>query len=403
MAKYSELVKNLDHALEYIRHFYVFGYQTRSEFQNKSARSYDTESRRIRSWLNDFVLEQRSAGGKNISLPIDSADQPRNPLYAIWESKSFTRNDVLLHFFLLNLLSDGCAYTVEELADALLARYGELFDVSTLRNKLREYADEGLFLAERTNRCLRYQCSSQTHSELLNDPLYRALDFFTEVAPFGEIGSFIQNETGHKNTLFRFKHDYIVHTLEDENLLLLLNAMHEKRQIMLASRHRAAYRCTPIKILASTQNGRRYLCSVSQYGKIRNHRLDRLGEVTLLGIDSEYEQKCELVDAFLPYLWGASIRDRLDTVTMRIRVNLPSEEYILRRIEREGRNGRIEPETNSIFRYSITVSDASEMIPFLRSFIGRIVSLECSDPSIVTRFKRDFKRSCAQYECNAQP
>lgn len=47
---YSELIKNFDKIREYMREFYVYGFKNRSEYTQKSARSYDDEKRRIESW-----------------------------------------------------------------------------------------------------------------------------------------------------------------------------------------------------------------------------------------------------------------------------------------------------------------------------------------------------------------
>ena len=42
---YSELIKSFDRIREYMRQFYVYGFKSRSEYDMKSARSYDNERR----------------------------------------------------------------------------------------------------------------------------------------------------------------------------------------------------------------------------------------------------------------------------------------------------------------------------------------------------------------------
>ena len=42
---YSELVKNFNRIRDYMREFYVYGFNCRDEFRKKSARSYDDERR----------------------------------------------------------------------------------------------------------------------------------------------------------------------------------------------------------------------------------------------------------------------------------------------------------------------------------------------------------------------
>lgn len=50
---YKELIKNFNRIRDYMREFYVYGFKSREEYTNKSARSYDDEHRRLKSWLDD--------------------------------------------------------------------------------------------------------------------------------------------------------------------------------------------------------------------------------------------------------------------------------------------------------------------------------------------------------------
>lgn len=52
---YSELIKNFERIRDYMREFYVYGFKSRDEFTQKSARSYDDERRRVESWLGDYM------------------------------------------------------------------------------------------------------------------------------------------------------------------------------------------------------------------------------------------------------------------------------------------------------------------------------------------------------------
>ena len=45
---YSELIKNFEKVRSYMRDFYVYGFKGRDEFDAKSARMYDDETRRVK-------------------------------------------------------------------------------------------------------------------------------------------------------------------------------------------------------------------------------------------------------------------------------------------------------------------------------------------------------------------
>ena len=61
---YKELIKNFNRIRDYMREFYVYGFKSREEYTNKSARSYDDEHRRIKSWLDDYMKFDWTSEGK---------------------------------------------------------------------------------------------------------------------------------------------------------------------------------------------------------------------------------------------------------------------------------------------------------------------------------------------------
>ena len=135
MSEFKELIKSFPKTREYVRDFFVYGFKTRDEFKEKSPRTYDNERRRIESWLSGFVKQDYIEKGKNISLAIDSNLLDTNPLYRVWKTKSFTDNDIMLHFFLLDYLSNTEGKTIEEIADGILDEYEVFFDTQMIRRK----------------------------------------------------------------------------------------------------------------------------------------------------------------------------------------------------------------------------------------------------------------------------
>ena len=104
---FNELIKNFDNIRLLMRDFYVFGFKSRADFADKSARSYDNERRRIESWLGEYMYFRQNAGGKNCFISVDSRKIRHNPFYKALKAKSFTVNDIMLHFFLLDILQPG--------------------------------------------------------------------------------------------------------------------------------------------------------------------------------------------------------------------------------------------------------------------------------------------------------
>lgn len=88
----------------------------------------------------------------------------------------------------------------------------------------------------------------------------------------------------------------------------------------------------------------------------------------------------------------------IETLRMEIRVLEGKEDYIVERLRREGRHGTVTRVDQDVYEYTIRATDISEMMPWIRTFTGRIISLECSNRIVQKRFYDDLKTVLAMYE-----
>ena len=267
---YSELIKNFNKIRDYMRDFYVYGFKSRDDYTKKSARSYDDEKRRIESWLGEYMKFHQTADGKNVFLSIDSRVTRHNPLYKAWKTKSFTDGDITLHFIIMDILSDGqerSLVAIVSQVDQYLSAFdhARVFDVSTIRKKLNEYVKEGLLVSRKNGKMMLYR-----RTEELEMPGTDVLDFFSETAPCGVIGSFLKDKTNDIADNFAFKHHYITGAMDSEVLCTILEAIHEKRNVTVEMLHRRKNRVTesnvvPLRIMISVQSGRQYMMAYAPY------------------------------------------------------------------------------------------------------------------------------------------
>ena len=82
---------------------------------------------------------------------------------------------------------------------------------------------------------------------------------------------------------------------------------------------------------------------------------------------------------------------------MTVRIAM-GEEYILNRLEREKRNGTIEKLANGDYKFTTEVYDTSEMIPWIKTFTGRIVEIKCSNERVEKQIREDFEMMKRIYE-----
>ena len=73
---YNELIKNFEKVRAYMREFYVYGFKSRTEYDGKSARSYDDERRRLESWLGEYMRFTQTPEGKNVFLSVSQKRIP---------------------------------------------------------------------------------------------------------------------------------------------------------------------------------------------------------------------------------------------------------------------------------------------------------------------------------------
>lgn len=405
---YSELIKDFQRIRDYMREFYVYGFKSRGEYDAKSERSYDNERRRIESWLGDYMAFRRDAGGKAVFLSVDSRSIPRNPLYKAFKAKSFTDKDITLHFCILDLLAGGEALTCREIAEGIgdeyLSRFERPFplDESTVRRKLKEYEALGLLCSEKRGREVFYRRTDSPRPDLAS--WREALAFFSEEDPLGVVGSFLLDKLESVPDLFRFKHHYILHALDSDILCRLLLAIDERRRVELTVRSLRTGRDSrrtvcPLKIYVSTQTGRQYLlgCHCGS-GRMVFHRLDAVKAVTPGEAEEDYDACLDRQAAMDRHLWGVSTGSgrHLDHIEMTVRFG-PGEEFILQRLEREKRCGAVERLGGGAARFTADVYDAMELLPWLRTFIGRITDLRCSNRAVTDIFYGDLRRMAAMY------
>lgn len=408
MSEFSELIKSFSKSREYVRDFFVYGFKTRDEFAGWSGRTYDNERRRLESWLAGYVRQDYTEKGKNIYLSIDSNLLDTNPLYRVWKAKSFTDNDIMLHFYILDYLLCENKKTADEITDGILEKYGVFFDAQTVRRKCNEYAGEGILLKTKDGREVLYSLNASPRGLFAEAPmLAEAVKFYQLCAPIGILGNTVMENLGFENDVFRVKHSFFVHTLEDEALLDILRAMHDERAVLLklkSSKNDSLQEQggVPLKIFISTRTGRRYVCLyITEKKKFTCFRLDAVKEVKPQEKYPDYKDIREGLDRNKERAWGVSFqnesRTRTERVKLTVHINEKTEEHIINRFKREGKGGvlsRVAPDT---FTYETEVFDANEMLPWIRSFIGRIINVESDSEKLAGLFKRDFYETYKMY------
>ncbi len=402
---YQELIKNFEKIRAYMRDFYLYGFKSRTEYNARSARSYDDERRRLESWLGDYMRFTQTADGKNVFLSVDSRVAHQNPFYKAWKARSFTDGDITLHFAIFDILHTAdIRKTLTELIDEIDGRLTEHipFDESTLRKKLKEYAAEGTIQMEKEGRKVFYRRSPDTDISALAD----VLDFFSEAAPCGVVGSFLLDKLPKHTPLFAFKHHYMTPAMDSDVLAMLFTAMHGHHYITSDYWNRRMgntmpIRVVPLKIFISAQNGKQNLLAVCEKtGQLYSYRLDYMSAVRIEDtICPSFDALRDTICEAQAHMWGVNCKRNIrktEQVMFEIRI-ADDEQFIVQRLEREKRCGRVEQIDENHYRYLAEVFDTTEMLPWIRTFISRITKLEFSNQAAEEKFRADLQQLYQMY------
>ena len=378
---YSELIKNFERIRDYMREFFVYGFKSRDEYSSKSARSYDNERRRIESWLGDYMSFRQSENGKNVFLSLDIREMEQNPLFKAFKAKSFTDKDIILFFYIMDILNSDHDLSAADIHEKIAEYYlhplmSELdFDLSTLRKKLKEFEAYGVLRSEKSgNKLLYSRCDQSGLEEMAAAALSPAIDFFTEEAPLGVIGSYISDSAVIRDypvhaIPFSHKHHYILDVLDSEIMMELLTAIREHRAVevhAVSRKGRSLVRnLVPLKIFVSTQQGRYYLVGYNtRVDGFDSVRTDNIHDIITGDIYPAYDKVLKQYIEFRKYLWGVSFNryNRTIQIEMDVRV-AKGEEHIIERLKREARCGWVLQISEDTWRYAADVYDTKEMLP----------------------------------------
>ncbi|MBQ7782605.1 MAG: WYL domain-containing protein [Oscillospiraceae bacterium] len=413
MSGFSELIKNFDKTRDYVRDFFIYGFKVRSDFDKKSLRTYDDEKRRVESWLGDNLRYDESVRGRQVSISVNSGHISENPLYKAYYSKSFTDNDIKLHFMLCDILQNEKRLSLKELTERLSDNYGEIFEMQTVRNKLKEYVNEGIFACEKCGKTDYFSLSCDTFESFFVE--YQGLDdavkFFSEGSEFGVIGNYLLKTAEMENDLFCMKHNFIVHTLEDIILPEIIEAIEEKKYISFITFSSKASRISsaenmavPMQIFSCVQTGRRYLLAyLPKFRRYNAFRLDYIKGVKKGGICDKFDAIREVFERNKAHCFGVSFGERRDTgavepTVITVEVNEKTEDYIIERLYREKRIGSVQRLSEGRYVLTADVFDPSELMHWAKTLIGRIVSVEGGCESVRSMFFNDVQRLMDMYD-----
>ena len=398
---------SIEKAREFARTSFVYGLKTKDELADEFGISASTIEhsypRSMEDWFQE-CLHTRIVDGSRKQVryvSLNCRNFSANPLYKMWKACSFTTNDIVFFFFLLDYLSK------REEPVSLAEIHKEYYDMHRSDGFLRSSAQWWLNnkgipsgIIAKAGRG-KYRLAQAFDLSQIRE----LLQYYSEIAPGGVIGSFILDKLDVNDSPFGFKQHYIGQAFDSEILCNFLLAIKNKCSIIFKYVTRAKKEIYvdvfPLKVYSSTQNGRQYLIAWdNSRERFLTYRLDRINSVSISKETlSNARQIVEKFKEVKKHMWGVSLGNR-ETVHVEFLVKVAENEaYIVNRINREKRCGTVTPVENrpGFIKFSADVYDANEMFPWIRTFIGRIAELEISDKEIENLFRESLQNMYDTY------
>lgn len=120
---------------------------------------------------------------------------------------------------------------------------------------------------------------------------------------------------------------------------------------------------------------------------------------------ADFDALREKLSRMQSHIWGVSTwgrnRNTLETVSFTVCYS-DREGFIHERLEREKRCGRVEKLGPNRSRFTAELYDSSEIIPWIRSFICRIVEISFTNREVEERFRNDLEEMYRLYQLDGE-
>ena len=110
-----------------------------------------------------------------------------------------------------------------------------------------------------------------------------------------------------------------------------------------------------------------------------------------------------MTEPFLRHLWGVSEKNGKDLEHLEMKIHAGADEaFIVERLQREKRGGDVQQLDEETWLFTADRFDTLEMLPWIRTFIGRIDEFRCTNPEVERRFRQDLIRMAEMYGGGAE-
>lgn len=424
---FPDFIKHYDMIRSILRDVFLYGCFSKSDLENKnnnSSRKISYEMRRIRQYIeSDFIRVDKDGKNKLLNLSYDNITNTRNFLVDTYLSKSFTKSDIALYYYLLLVLNYiNKPMTFSEIEDTLIKEglidYDEISS-KTIERKLNEMCNSmEIINFRKRGRAKEYFIAEDILKELTNEEvlkLFYIADLYKNIIypnisgyyfydTLKDYMEFERNVDFKENDIFQYEYLHFHPVIEEELVLKIMRAIENKNEIILKSSSKArTYKkydnepLKPIKLRYDIECGRFYVIGFCR-GRCMAARLDRKEDVKILKTTFDYDEYFEKYKKSMEKSFSSVPNNNNNpyfNIILELRLNNENEKYLVEKIKGELGECTIEAIDENKYIIEKEVNDGWEMIPWIRKYGGNLRVIEPS--KLRKKLQEDWEAMLSNY------
>lgn len=411
--KYNLFYKDFDSVRNIVRSAFLYGGYSKADYcalTGISSRKYEDCARFMLTVFGSNYVYENKGKEKYARLNYKAFETAANPLAKAAAFRGFTCNDFNCYFHALDLLTDKFdGMTVEDVINEFCNR-GMICDRGTVRNGLEAMVAEGYLLKVPCGRQTLYKIKEDLAKQLLAEELEELADYLSLTKcicsyriPLYSLARKLPDSDFGKH--IKIDGYFPAQVLDEEIRFALETAIQGKRivkfdyNVSVIEGNKSKIVATQISALPvkffEGDYGRQYVfCFEGDGMNNRVYRLDRISkiEITNAVIDAEFD------GSYLDNVWCVAIPQNQQTNNLEIDFDFTDDKSLSRRLERNKKFGKVLMLSEGKYRFTTTIKDYTEMIPFLRTFYAYIVRINNDD--LMHRIVDDLRKLGGSYGIN---
>jgi len=405
--KNSILIDSFNKIREIVRIIYIYSSYNNNEIFNVSERKLRSEKHRIKNIFEENCKDNYEKNRKYVGLCYDAVIYSKNFLSQAYFIKNFHDFDLILYFFILEILNQG-PMSMDEILDEYAtisyikgksSKDDDIVSSTTMERHLKKLLKQGLIERVKDGKRYLYKSKQEFFEDFSlgqKEAILNIANFYSEIAPYKVPGYYLQetlksdsdimnlnyydNEDVYKDWYY-FSGNQL-HSILDE--IVLFNI--ERNRFVEIEKYEGnkIKACYLYKIIDPI-HGRLYVMTrgIDENNLVTDEyiifRVDKLKSVRALKKKPKNLDDIDLNKRL--NMWNCSISPQKtrtleeETVQAIFYIDETKDRDLYERLLREKKWATLEKIDDGKYLFTISVIETSELVPWFRTFEGHVVIL----------------------------